>query len=141
MTLSNKKNFCPDGGYLVNAFTVVPDDPVEYSFDHHHGIIGCNQLVCDKCGAGVRHIPHAGGGYLLPGRKQSELYDAEDWRTILIETPGYSGRFYFCRCSSHTECRVQVIHDSDLTLARGADLSEIFSAPPQSWHCNGHPLK
>lgn len=49
-------NFCNTGGYLVSADYWLPTDPRDY-YRAWYGVgsIGCNHLVCPRCGETVRH--------------------------------------------------------------------------------------
>lgn len=49
-------NPCNGGGYLVGAGCWLPSEPFDfYRAGYRFGAIGCNHLICSRCGRAVRH--------------------------------------------------------------------------------------
>lgn len=126
-------DYCPCDGVLVGADYVIPEEPSEFHRDDRlPEVLGCNHLLCHGCKSPVRNASHFGSrpGF---GRREPEVYEAEDWRSlgsdVLLETPGYIGRFYVCRCTHHVECHIRLICDPDAEN----------SGVTMPWRCGGHP--
>lgn len=131
-------HFCLDGGQLVGADYTIPDDPsIVNDGSLQFTLIGCSQLVCTECGVKVRNAAHFGSrpGF---GNRAAQVYDTKDWRTIpddvLLEVPGYLGRFYVCRCNHHVECSTRLLKSDAWETF---DISHLVVDLP--WRCAGHP--
>lgn len=116
-------NYCIGGGYVVGVGYTLPDDPTQYN-SIEHDIVGCNNLVCGKCGAKLRSI--AGFSVEPPPTVQTrQVYDEQDWSAAgwLETAPG--ARTYVCRCHSLLELRARPSNQLQ-------EVSGIL------WECAGH---
>jgi hypothetical protein len=123
-------NYCNRGGHIVGADEWLPADPHDY-FCAAYAItdIGCNNLVCSRCGQSVRHAL----GYLrVPLLDPAILHAAPQWRDLEGAQPQderMNGRLYVCACEACVE-------HSGHALDPGWE-----SDPDQLplWKCAGHP--
>lgn len=125
-------NYCARDGLICPATEVVPDDPGDFYIFASLDLIGCNNLVCDQCGAKVRHHDNLWPANNRP-LDEAALYNTPDWTQSdqLVpasrDTEGF--RLYACRCGAMVVANAQ-------TMASFADRDKI--APP--WRCAGHPV-
>jgi len=124
-------NYCSGAGHLVGGERRLPADPSEYYTGGLVTVIGCNHVMCTRCGAVVRQesgvIPYVDGIDSL-----ETVYDLDDWSPALrasaesVEVSRF--RFYACRCTAHCE--------GDF---RALDAADDYD-PWLPWECAGHPL-
>lgn len=110
---------------LVGLDEELPSDP-SVAYSGTPPIIGCNNLVCGKCGATVRHADGCSttSGHAPHGL--AELYDSRDPRASPLLNKGPSDerwRTYFCRCA---------------WADSGADM-KFVAMTDAPWKCGGHP--
>lgn len=120
---------CAYRGLLVGPKHVVPPDAEDYGHGALPAPVGCNHLVCERCGADVRSAvghPHAQRFDI------EEAYAAPDLARLPYMHAGPAEiqffRFYLCRCSTTMEGgwrRLEREPDVDL--------------PELHWWCGGHP--
>lgn len=118
--------FCDGNGSVTggNLADALPDDPCEYDADTLPRY-GCNNLICDRCGAVVRSI----AGYELIAADLKTIYEVEDLVGSGALVAAH-GRQYFCRCSRHFARR----NREQLAL----EALDIFIDIMVHWRCNGH---
>ena len=112
---------------LVGLDEELPSDPA-VAYSGKPPIIGCNHLVCVKCGAVVRHADsRSTTSNEAPSEDElRELYESDDpARSPLLEsTPVHrESRTYFCRCDW---CAVNL----------GGEV--FLDTVDQPWECGGH---
>lgn len=124
-------NFCADGGYVVGARRVLAEDPTEFFSPDLPDTIGCNQLLCQRCGEGVRS---AVGVVPKKGVTPSQIFDAADWESspklLQTERAPIVNRFYCCRCTYWLENSEHATEDPDRD-----PIDPVFP-----WRCGGHPI-
>jgi hypothetical protein len=119
---------CDDGGYVVAADIVVPDDPTDYQSGA--AILGCSRLRCDRCGSVVRQL----AGFDCPNLQAhlKRLDETPDWTTLDIVRPFSPGRLYACRCLGWLESSYHACGDPEPDASAGD--------PSLPWRCAGHPV-
>jgi len=117
-------NHCVLGGFLVDASTALPIDPI----DHDGGIVpvaGCNNLACTQCGKAVRSVAGRAAETDL-----AKLYAAADLSTVVRSAA--TTRMYLCTCKSYFQVQgSQALDDPELPPGYEANLP---------WRCAGHPV-
>lgn len=115
--------------WLVSLEYELPTDP-SVAYDGGDPIVGCNHLVCRRCGAEVRHADHRAVPQLYPPENLKDLYEspAPESSPLLDARPLHKdSRAYFCRCSWY-----------GCELAGGKDTETMDD---HEWRCAGHPEK
>src|SRR5438105_3540526 len=122
-------NHCQLGGYLVSAGYIVPHDPGEFFPAGAVWKVGCNQLVCRRCGLRVRNelgfFPNEGAG-----ARAREIHAAADWSALPYldhDAQWKSHRLYACACLLYPEGDATPLEDD----------TEDRPRPP--WRRAGHP--
>src|SRR5437870_5605773 len=115
---------------LVALDVELPTDP-GIANEGHPPRVGCNHLVCDNCGADVRHADSRSitSNYPPPKAQIEALYDSPDPAAskLLDDKPLHRmSRAYFCRCNW-----------AAVDLSGTKSLGDI-DAP---WECKGHEAK
>ena len=87
-------------------------------------LIGCNHLVCRKCGAEVRHADHRSIPAMYPPDDLRSMYDAGQVPPLDSRPIHSDSRAYYCRC------------DWASVEFSGAKLVEQLDQ--QEWRCAGH---
>ena len=116
--------FCEDGGATVGAEYYLPDDPRDYG--HPLDVpIGCNRLVCMRCGQPVRQCPGVG----TAGAQEFApvIYFMEDWGGLPKFAPS---RLYACACFTFGEMSCHYMQAQDF---------DPVTDPTFPWRCSGHP--
>lgn len=115
--------------WLVSLEYELPTDP-SVAYDGGDPIVGCNHLVCKRCGAEVRHADHRAVPALYPPEDLKDLYEspAPESSPLLDARPLHKdSRAYFCRCSWY-----------GCELSGGKDTETMDD---HEWRCAGHPDK
>lgn len=122
-------SFCFRNGYLVDGRRPLPDDPTELQVSGLP-VVGCNQLVCRKCGAVVRHAL----GRSFRGKHDVDIaavYAHDDFTKSpeigVAINDNY--RLYICRCSRWLETEEHSLGEPE------PDEDD----PQVQWACTGHP--
>ncbi|MCA9522598.1 MAG: hypothetical protein KC609_16585 [Myxococcales bacterium] len=123
--------YCDEGGYVVSSAEPIPDEPRAYDDGRGPDRIGCNQLVCIRCGAVVRNAPH----FDLPnnfGFDAKAAYESADWHSVpgLEHRPESVVRLYVCHC------HVERIFAPTACVPEFEDPLFSHFIP---WKCGGHP--
>ena len=88
-------------GWLVGLDYELPSDPSVANGEDTLPIVGCNHIVCDDCGALVKHADgRSVTSHFAPGNI-SLLYDsAHPEASSMLQTTATDARSrtYFCRC-------------------------------------------
>ncbi len=114
--------------WLVGLLNELPTDP-SIAYAGESPVFGCNHLVCDRCGAVVRHADRRAttSNYPPPRPTIEALYDSPDPASspLLNAAPVHEdSRAYFCRCDW-----------ASADLGRIKSLGDIEAR----WGCGGHP--
>jgi hypothetical protein len=125
-------NRCGRNGYLVDATQTLPTDPTDL-FVEDLPVVGCNKLVCARCGATVRNA--TGIAFKtrveVPSDQLAALYATADLSSspLLHATqPGW--RLYVCKCSRWLETSQHACEEPD---------RDALTDPDMPWACTGHP--
>ena len=115
--------FCPDGGFLVGPQFVIPEDLEEWG---HGGLVervGCNHLVCERCGAAVRQatglLPHATRFDIEEAYAAPDLSNLPYMHAGPPETKFF--RLYLCRCTMAIEGGAKAV-----STERNADTPRLY---------------
>lgn len=113
--------------YLVGLDHEIPSDP-SVAYDGTSPIIGCNHIVCDRCGAVARHVDGRvkTSNYPPPAAVALALYESSDPASspLLGNGPLHAkSRAYLCRCDW-----------GDVHLGGVKSLGSIDAM----WGCGGH---
>lgn len=134
---------CAEGGFLVGPSQVVPDDPAVYQWPDPGGagaVVGCNQLVCQRCHQRVIQRPGFHATRELKQQRAARLpavyaaccageagWEEQVQGGALERDPRI--RLYLCRCAQHGEMRLSPVEAEPDGPPGG----------PESWRCAGHP--
>jgi hypothetical protein len=130
-------NHCaPDADLLVPPQRPIPDDAADFVWPTPSPLIGCNHLVCTRCGAKVRNV----AGWRLRGdvgaADCARLLALDDWNST--ELPDMNAlaerdsgeRSYVCRCNGLAVANPRALHRGGIADDHPA---------PVGWGCGGHP--
>jgi len=139
--LSADLHFCRFRGWLVGPDSEIPAEPHERCARGLLEPIGCNHLVCGRCGARVRD----GVGLLAHGGTPAQRAAARAAAYAALGGAGAAGlasgteqalrfRHYLCRCDD--EAIEAPMHlEEPCTTSEGLE----YRTPP--WACAGHPAR
>lgn len=114
--------------FLVSLERELPADP-SIAYEGRPPVIGCNHLVCRKCGAVVRHVDHRSVTGKLPpvADEIRALYESPtpEQSPLLNSAPLHdTSRAYFCRC--------------DWAAVNISGSQRVDDLDHQDWACAGH---
>ncbi len=140
---------CAEGGFLVGPQRVVPEEPAEHQWPDPSGagvVIGCNHLVCQRCGQAV--VQRAGFDATRELKKRRTERLPAVYESCTAGAGGDAGdagwqgevkrgsleedsrvRLYLCKCALHGEMMVSPVEEAPDGRPGG----------PASWRCAGHP--
>jgi hypothetical protein len=116
--------------FLVGLDLELPTDPA-IAYTGGTPIVGCNHIVCGKCGAEVRHADSRSttSNYRPPEAELAKLYDSSDPGSspLLDARPLHEdSRAYFCRCDW-----------AAVDLGGSKSVGDVDAL----WDCGGHQAK
>jgi hypothetical protein len=125
-------NRCGRNGYLVDATQTLPTDSTDL-FVEGLPVVGCNKLVCGRCGATVRNAPGIAFKTRddVPSDELAALYATADLSSSpLLHATQPGSRLYVCKCSRWLETSQHACDEPD---------RDALTDPDMPWACAGHP--
>lgn len=120
-----ERNFCLDGGWLVSSRHPLPPWPFAYKWSRQTNANGCNNLVCQSCGAKVVWRV----GCDAPTEAPAAVYKLWASDAPADAATATWARTYVCKC--HLE------HQQGANPAPVTDENWGTTTP---WKCGGHPV-